>query len=211
MFDVPVLCAQKTQVTSRQMHYFATRVTWCGRHLSKKGISYEPGNISGLKSMRKTTKGRILFHFLSAMKWICTRAPNISVLVQQNLEALERSYKLATKRTESEMQRSHLSNVKWSQRKIEAFNNWQKALQERVTLVHRDESQRLCLYLDVCDTHWAVKDIQVPHADMNSAHIEERNQPLAFPSGHFSGAKCLGSLREKKNLLLWRLMSAWNG
>lgn len=69
---------------------------------------------------------------------------------------------------------------------------------DRVTLAHRDESKRLCIYTDASDTHWSVIVTQVLFSDLPLPHSKQAHEPLAFHSGRFSPTQIGWSTVEKE-------------
>lgn len=63
------------------------------------------------------------------------------------------------------------------------------ALENNVTLAHHDNSTRLCVYTDTSDIIWSGTITQTPPEDLSKDHIDQRHQPLASLSGHFSGVQ----------------------
>lgn len=68
---------------------------------------------------------------------------------------MESVYDLARKRQEnSAIVRFILSDCGWSTKESKVFEDCKKALEERVTLCHRDEKKRLLFFTDASDTFW---------------------------------------------------------
>ena len=132
------------------------------------------------------------------MQWLRSSVPQFSALVQPLLDTLEKAYTHAGKRTKRSIQRITLKSIGWGANQEQVFENCRNALRQRVTLSHRDESKRLCFYVDASDTHWAGIVTEVPQAHVHLPHAEKSHEPLAFLSGHFTFTKLRWSTIEKE-------------
>ena len=72
------------------------------------------------------------------------------------------------------------------------------ALAEQVTLSHRDDGKRLCVYTDASDSVWSGIVTQVPYEELKNAHEKQRHEPLAFLSGRFNSVQFGWSILEKE-------------
>lgn len=64
--------------------------------------------------------------------------------------------------------------------------------------MHREESKRLCLYIDANDSHCSGFLTQVPRVNLFLPYSHELHEPLAFFSGCPSGAKMVFSTLKKE-------------
>lgn len=96
-------------------------------------------------------------------------------------------YSLAGKQTKQAVSRIDPSRFGWDSLASAAFNHFKRALQQQVTLAHKDASQLLCVYMDASDLIWSGVITQVSFSDVGKDHINLRHQPLFFLSGHCSG------------------------
>lgn len=177
---------------------FCNETRWCGRIVSKDGIRFDPRRLEGIQNMEEPATGSQLQQFVCAMQWMRNAIPNFSNLVRPLMELLEIVYERAGKRTKISSAKIKLSEIGWSQEHRLVFEQCKAALANQVTLAHRDVSKRLCVYTDACDTVWSGVITQVPYEDLTNRHDDQRHEPLAFLSGHFSGSQLRWSIIEKE-------------
>lgn len=84
---------------------FKNSITWCGRNISAEGVRYDPRHVFGLESMATPTISSALLQFKYAMQWLRTSIPELSVIIQPLLDALERSFNVSGKRTKRSLHR----------------------------------------------------------------------------------------------------------
>lgn len=177
---------------------FSTCIRWCGRLLSSKGIRFDPRRIDGLRNMQLPTTGAHLQQFVCAMQWMRSAIPAFSVVIRPLSEFLEKVYNATGKRTRQAAARILLSTLDWGKTEQDAFDRCKAAVEQQVTLAHRDISRRLCVYTDASDLIWSGIVTQVPPEDLSLPHVDQRHQPLSFLSGHFTGPQLGWSTLEKE-------------
>jgi len=177
---------------------FATTIRWCGRLISADGVTYDPKRLEGLLNMEPPQTGAHLQQFVCALQWIKHGIPNFAALVDPLHVFMERIYHRAGRRTKQTVARYKLSAFGWGTPEQDAFEACKTALARQVTLSHRDETQRLCIYTDASDTVWSGIVTQVPPIDLSKPHSEQRHSPLAFLSGRFSSTQLGWSTLEKE-------------
>lgn len=177
---------------------FLRSIRWCGRIISSEGIRFDLARIDGIRHMDCPFTGAHLQQFVCAMQCMRQAIPDFSNIILPLASFLESVYAHAGKRTKSAVGRITLSNIGWSSTEEDAFRDCQIALQNQVTLAHRDYSKRLCVFTDASDLVWSGIVTQIPPIDIPKAHMDQRHQPLAFLSGHFSGAQLGWSTLEKE-------------
>lgn len=177
---------------------FSRSVRWCGRVISPEGIRQDPARIDTLLNMDRPTLGGQLQQFVCAMQWLRSSTPNFQALIKPLHEFLESVYAHAGKRTKRVVAQVSLDSLGWSPFQTSAFDACKHAISDRVTLAHRDEDKRLCVYTDASDSHWSGMITQVPNADLSLPHSEQRHEPLAFHSGRFDPTQMGWSTIEKE-------------
>lgn len=177
---------------------FTTSVRWCGRIISADGIRHDPARLDTLLDMERPSWGGQLQQFLCAMQWLRSSIPQFQDLVAPLHDFLEKVYKHVGKRTKRAVARVSLDQIGWSVARTHAFEACKKAIADRVTLAHRDDTKRLCIYTDASDTHWSGIVTQVPLSDTSLSHLEQAHDPLAFHSGRFSETQLGWSTLEKE-------------
>ena len=178
--------------------FFATLIRWCGRLLSSAGVRFDPRRIDGIQKMQLPTNGAHLPQFVCAQQWVKTAIPNFTALVEPLHRFLENVYKVANARTKRSVSKILLSTVGWGEKESSAFNRCRSALTRKVTLAHRDQTARLCIYTDVSDMFWSGIVTQIPRSDVSKAHQAQRHEPLAFLSGRFNKMQICCSTIEKE-------------
>lgn len=148
--------------------------------------------------MVSPTSGADLQQFLCAMQWMRNEMPSFSSIIRPFAEFLEKVYQHTGRRTKRSVASVQLSKIGWSQIEEDAFVNCKQALEQQVTLAHRDVDQRLCVYTDASNNLWLGIATQVPPSDLVKTHIDQRHSLLAFLSGHFTGPQLGWSTLEKE-------------
>lgn len=160
--------------------FFKREVRWCGRLLSADGVRFDTRNTSALLQMAEPTTGAHLQQFLCALQWVKTAIPNFAKLTSALHDFMERIYQRINSRTKRSVARVSLQACNWGSDESTAFQQCKHALAESVTLAHRDETKRLCLYTDASDLFWSAIMTQVPHEDLSLPHAEQRHAPWLF-------------------------------
>lgn len=109
------------------------------------------------------------------------------------------------------LQRVKLRDLGRTQHKTNALYACKQALKSHVTLAHRDESKRLCFYIDALDTHWAEIATQIPREDMHLPHCDKHHEPVAVLSGHFTQTPLRWSTLEKRRSASWPQLNSCMG
>lgn len=182
----------------RKCVLFTKSVRWCGRIISADGIRHDPTKLDGLLRMDAPSTGAQLQQFLCAMQWLRSSIPNFQALVEKLHEFLETVYQHAGKRTKRAVSRVSLRNIGWSPSHDDAFNACKRAIANRATLAHRDETKRLCVFTDASDSYWSGVLTQVPRSELTFPHVDQSHEPLAFHSGRFTDTQVGWSTLEKE-------------
>ncbi len=111
---------------------------------------------------------------------------------------LENIYQKAGKRTRRALTSISLNALGWNNEHIRSFQNCKEVLAHQCTLVHRDESKRLCLFTDANDNVWSGILTQVPHSDTKLPFKDQRHEPLGFLSGRFNATQSRWAIIEKE-------------
>lgn len=134
---------------------------------------------------RQWTGGQ-LHQFLCAMQWFRSSIPQFETLVYPLHTFLEAVYTHVGKRTKRAVTRVSLDALGWDSSLTQAFEKYKNSVAKRVTLAHRDDSKRLCIYTDASDTHWSGIVTQVLISDLFLPHSNRPHEPFAFHSDRFS-------------------------
>ena len=177
---------------------FTTRIRWCGRLITPKGIRFDPENYEGLCNMKTPQTAGDLQQFMCALQWIRTTIPNFSELVQPLRVILNKAFVSTARRSKRNAARILLKTVQWGHIEEECFEKCKQAVKSQVLLVHRDNTKRLCLFTDASDTGWAGILTQIPANQVGTDHEIQDHQPLAFLSGHFNETQLSWATVEKE-------------
>lgn len=177
---------------------FAKDVRWCGRLISEKGVKFDPRNLDGLLSMQPPQTGSHLQQLQCALQWVKFGIPDFIKLTAPLQKFMERVYQFCGKRTKRSVARVRLSSLGWSDNENAAFENCKNALANQMTLAHRDESKRVCVYMDASDKYWSGIMTQVPVPDLRNPHSQQAHEPLAFLSGQFNSTQLGWPILEKE-------------
>jgi len=148
--------------------------------------------------MEPPTKGSHLQQFICALQWVKNAIPQFTELIKPLHDFMEQVYVRAGKHTRQAVARFKLSTLGWNTAQRNAFEQCKAALAKQVTLSHRDDSKRLCVYTDASDIAWSGIVTQVPHTDLPNPHRNQRHEPLAFLSGKFDATQLGWSTLEKE-------------
>ena len=176
----------------------AKSITWCGRLISADGIRYDPNGLEGLLNMEPPQTGSHLQQFICALQWVKNGIPQFSERIAPLHDFMEKIYTRAGNRTKRAVSRYRLSELGWGRTEERAFDDCKKALANQVTLSHRDESKRLCVFTDASDTVWSGIVTQVCPDDLPKPHMDQDHDPLAFLSGRFNATQLGWSILEKE-------------
>ena len=186
------------KLNANKCSLFTKEVTWCGRKISADGIEFDPRRLSGLKEMNTPTNGAELQQFITSINWMRQAIPNYNHITAPLYDILEEVYQHSGKRTKRAAKKVKLKDTSWNQKHEECFRQVQQSLREAVKLAIYDPKQRLCLFTDASDSHWASVLTQVPNEDLEKPFEEQRHSPLAFLSGNFKGSSANWSVPEKE-------------
>jgi RNase H-like domain found in reverse transcriptase len=168
---------------------FATEVQWCGRLISRAGVRFDPRRAQGLLDLPAPTTGADLQQFVCALNWMRTSIPSFATLIAPLHILLESVYQAAGgKRTKTAAAKVQLHLVGWTSHHADVLAACKESLLHAATLAHPSPDRRLCLYTDASQDYWSSMATQVPPADLELPRSEQRHEPLAFPSGSFTGA-----------------------
>jgi hypothetical protein len=148
--------------------------------------------------MPPPTTGADLQQFVCAFNWMRTTIPSFSELLSPLHSLLELVYAKAGRRTKSAVSRIPLSEVVWDPSHLVVFKSCQTVLANATTLAHPSADKRICLYTDASQDFWSAIVTQVPPSDLEFPPAEQRHEPLAFLSGHFTGAMHRWPIIEKE-------------
>lgn len=95
------------------------------------------------------TTGTYLQQFVCALRWEKQAIPNYIELAALLHDFVESVHALPDKRTKRSVSHVLLAPQKWENTELDAFEACKKTLENQVTLVRRDQTQRLCVYTDV--------------------------------------------------------------
>lgn len=210
--DLIHLCAERNiKLHPRKCVLFSTQILWCGRLASAAGARYDPKRLGGLLKMEPSTTGAHLQQFICALQWLKNGIRQFPHLLQPLQNVRKAIYDRGVKMKKSSLSRFKISAIGWGGKESEALAACKTALAEQVTLSHRDEQKRLCVYTDESDSVWSGMVTQVPLEDLSILHKEQRHDRLLFLSGRFNSTQMGWCILEKKHSQCWQLSSACIG
>ena len=148
--------------------------------------------------MEPPSIGGHIQQFLCAIQWVKTGIPNFAQIISPLHDFMERIYEKAGKPTKLAVSAISLDSLGWGQSEQDAFERCKNALLNIVTLPHRNEIQRLCIYTDNSDTCRSDMVTQVPVDDLSLPHKEQRHVQLALCPGRYNATQLGCSTLEKK-------------
>jgi hypothetical protein len=179
--------------------FFCVQVRWCGRIISADGVKYDPRHLQGLLDMSPPAMGDQLMQFVCALGWLRTSMPEFTTVIAPLAELMNNVYSAAGGlRTKRAVSKIPLTDVGWSRDSAACFERCKNSLLHATSLAHRNEHLGLCVYTDASERHWSSVITQVPPADLNEPHADQRHEPLAFLSGTFVGAPFRWSIANKE-------------
>ncbi|GMF50898.1 unnamed protein product [Phytophthora fragariaefolia] len=138
--------------------FFATKVKWCGKMISAKGVRHCPERVLGLAEMQSPRTAGDLQQFLCAVNWMRQSIPEYNKLT------------LRLKEDDND-----LAAVK-------------AVLLNMVPLAHPSPDAEACLYTDASQDSWGAVVTQLSPEEVQLSLDQQHHRPLAFLSGRFSGA-----------------------
>lgn len=177
---------------------YEEEMRWCGRHITRKGIRFDPRRSAALREMEEPKTGADLQQFVCALQWMKSAIPEFATIVAPLHAFMETVYEKAGRRTKQAVMNVKLEALGWTEADARVFHHCKDALEKQVTLSHRDMKKRLCVYTDASDGFWSGMLTQVPHEDLSKKHQLQKHEPLAFLSGQFNKTQMGWSVLEKE-------------
>lgn len=131
------------------------------------------------------------------MKWIRNGITMFSSVIRPMSTFLENVYTRAGKRTRISVAKVSLEFLNWSEEQDESIDKCKIALENQITLVHRDASKRLCVFTDESKLIWSGVATQVPQEYIPKPFKDQRHETLCFISGAFAKAELRWATFEK--------------
>ena len=66
------------KLSASKCQLFTKEATWCGRHISEKGISFDPSYMQGLQDIQTPKTVADLQQWLCALNWIQSSIPHFA-------------------------------------------------------------------------------------------------------------------------------------
>ena len=196
----------RLKVQEKKSHFFAKKVTFCGRIISPEGIQFHPRHFKSLVSMKKPSMAGELQQLLCATNWMRTSIPNYAAVIEPLHTLMEAIYaKVGGKRTKRAIRNISVT-TDWGATHDHAFATIKEQLAAAVKLSHPKSEFELCLFTDASDTHWSAILTQVPKSQRNKKIDEQQHEPMCFLSGAFKGSSKNWSVPEKEGFAIVEAM-----
>ena len=145
-------------------------------------MRYEPSQLKTFEDIRSPSLPSELLHFTSAIQWVRQSIPNYTYLIRSILLTLERAYALTLNmRTKHLIKRITLEQINQGKEDEIGFDACKTSLQDHVTISHRDQSMRLCIYVDESDKIWAGAVTQIPKIYVHICHDLIKTPIISLP------------------------------
>jgi RNase H-like domain found in reverse transcriptase len=179
----------------------ATRVRYCGRLITKNGVSFDPNNMEALQTMHEPQNGADLVQYVAAVNWMRSAIPNYSKRVAPLQAALSKVFGGKSRRTKKGAAGVSLLQL-WGPEEKVAFKDLQAAIMDSVTFAFPDPDKRICVLTDASDCFYAGLVTQIVEEQLDLPMEEQDPQPLAFLSGEFKGAQLRWIVPEKEGFAI---------
>ena len=171
---------------------------WCGRVITKDGISHDPARVQGLVEMAKPQTASDLTQLLGAAGWMRGAIPNFAAHEKPLRTCLDEACKAAGARTKAKLKHVRLSDYGWGDEQEAALDDLKTAMLAMVPLHHPDPAKRICLFTDASDGYWSAIVTQLPMDQLAAPFESQQHQLLACLSGTFKGASSNWAVIEKE-------------
>jgi hypothetical protein len=178
--------------------FYATEVVWCGKKISREGVTHDPVRLQGLQDMPVPVTGRDLQQWVCALNWMRQSLPKFNELVEDLDIVLQRLYKAAGSNKATRLEKHLVADHGWGDAQLAAFAGTKAALANMVTLAHPDPEKTFTLFPDASHRSWGSVLTQIESSAAELPVAEQNHQPLAFLSGAFKGASLRWSTTEKE-------------
>jgi len=145
------------KLNPKKSKLFALHIIWCGRKISKDGVSFYPTNLKGLPELPRPETAKQLLHLLSALYWIRSTIPEYARNLAPLQELLKRWERQANSAKVSKLSRiSLVHGVTWMADHDTAFSSVKELVAHAVTLAHAKQDYELCLFTHASDFHLGI-------------------------------------------------------
>ncbi|KAG6622837.1 uncharacterized protein IUM83_09062 [Phytophthora cinnamomi] len=176
---------------------------WCGRVLTKDGVSYDSSKIQALIDMPVPTTAGALQQFLCAAGWMRSSLVDFARMCKPLQERLDKEL-AGTRRTKRVA--GNIS-IELTPDEIESFQHVNNLLQNAATLVLPDPAGTICMYSDASNEGWSIILTQVKDWDNRTPVRDQHHDLLHCMSGTFHGASRNWSVIEKEGCPIVRACS----
>ncbi|KAG6617410.1 DNA/RNA polymerase [Phytophthora cinnamomi] len=176
---------------------------WCGRVLTKDGVSYDSSKIQALIDMPVPTTAGALQQFLCAAGWMRSSLVDFARMCKPLQERLDKEL-AGTRRTKRVA--GNIS-IELTPDEIESFQHVKNLLQNAATLALPDSAGTICMYSDASDEGWSIILTQVKDWDNRTPVRDQHHDLLHCMSGTFHGASRYWSVIEKEGYPIVRACS----
>lgn len=186
-------------LSAHKCELYLEDVSWCGRLINAQGIQFDPAYLQGIESIDFPKTVGDLQQFICSMNWIRSSIPRYNEEMFALQECLKQLTSIIGSNKKAVLARRQLSSYDiWNDEIKQAFIKAKGLLKTSIMNVHRDVSQRLCLYPDASDNFWGLFVTQVPMEDLNLKHELQRHSPLVILSGAFTSSQLRWHIKEKE-------------
>lgn len=176
-------------VSAKKAQLFAREVSWCGRRITKEGVTYESRNFQALQDMPMPTNAAELQQLLCAVNWMRLAIPAYEELVRPLHELLLRKSRKAASSKASVLRAYPILGDDLTEEVLDSFAQVKNRIRNRVQLAHFDPEKKdavLCLSTDASQEGWAGVLTKISREDLEKPMLQQRHEPVAFASGKFN-------------------------
>lgn len=192
------LHAHGLKVAIKKTTFYATKVPFCGRLLTRQGVVFNPEFVAAVTGMAVPATADQLQAYLASVNWVRSSVPGYAELVAPLQVILVEATRVAQSAKKSALRRIALSGIGWSDEAEAAFRRVNAAVANATALAYPDPTKTTCVFTDASELHWAGVVTQVTSSELTLPLLEQHHVPLAFVSGTFKGSQLRWPVVEKE-------------
>jgi hypothetical protein len=174
-----------------------TEVTWLGRTLSEKGMSFPEKDLLPFKNMKNPTNAAELQAFLCGLQWFRNSLPHFASLIKELQELL--LFCTRTKNTcKKSLLQSFLLKPYWKEKHEIAMGKIKEALNYILTISFLLPGGKLCVFTDASENAWGILITQVMEWIKNKDIHCQDHRILGVASGIFTEKELIPAINEKE-------------
>ena len=194
-------CKQRRiKLSATKCDLYMTKVTWCGREISERGVSFDPEYVRGLQEMPEPNTVADVQQWVCSLNWMRSSIPNFS----RHIGPLQEKLKLLIQKIGSSksqvLKRRKLTKFPeiWNMHARLSYKLSKLTLEKSIRLAHLRDDEELCVFSDASEKHWGLFVTQIPTEQLRLPYDKQDHRPLMMLSGQFKSNQMNWHIKEKE-------------